>query len=110
MEVFRLVDILHFLRNQRTVGYQGANVIVELFESKKSRGFRKRMKVLSALHNCDLFEIGHPGENFTPDTIDGLEIDVDSAMHEKMQSSNVRYQIFDCYIRNGGLRVDVILN
>lgn len=110
MEIFRLVDILHFLRSQRSVGYQGVNVIIELFESKKNRGFRKRMVVLSALHSCNLFELGHPGVNFTPDTIDGKEIDIDSSMHERMQSSNVRYQIFDCYIRNGGLRFDVVLN
>lgn len=110
MELFRLIDLIKFLSRQKSVGYQGINVLVEIFENGKQDGLRKKLTLLSGFRACDLFEIGHHGINFTPDFIDGEEFNGDVDLHNRMNHSLVRYQIFDCGIRNGIARFDVILN
>ncbi len=110
MELFRMFDLFIFLSNQRKKGYSDINVLVELFESNKLKGLRKKYTLLSGMHNLELFEIGHPNANFRSDKVDGETVDIDQIMHQKIQSAQVPYQIFDCEIRNGVARFDAIMN
>jgi len=110
MEMYLLIDLMLFLSRERQKGFQNVNVLIEILQNTKMTGFRKRLSIITGLRAVGLYEIGYSGDKVIPDVIGDDTIDLSDVKNLKLDSTPIPYQVFNCNLRNGSVRFDIVLN
>ena len=104
MEIYTLVSLMRCIRLQKRAGYSTFNVLADIFENPALDDVRKRFLIVSGLRASGLYELGYQGDVFE-------EYDEvwDLSANEYTTFPGV-YQIFNCNLRNGHIRIDINLS
>lgn len=103
MPLYKWVDIMMMLRDQRFRRYQGINILLSLLDENSIEPIRRKFLIVAGLRGLGLYDIDY----------DKVKPKLDINFKEKKEDKKgviVPMQLFKCHLMDAIIEFDVILN
>lgn len=114
MEIYSLLDLLHYMQEQQSKGFQGINLALEILKGGQEP-LRKKSTIMSTFRACGLYEIGYGGDYFSP-RVEQKPLGIEDKflspyrVPKTPKTTPFAIQLMACDVINGVMRIELILN